>query len=72
MPGAVGGTTRSVLKVDVHREEGLPRGIPERARAKSSQESSRKVGGTDPSNSFCLTQLRIRETFSGDLGITNG
>ena len=51
---------------------GLPRGILDKARAKSSQESSRKVGGTAPSPLFCLTRLRIRETFSEHLGIANG
>ena len=43
-----------------------------RARDKSSQESSRKDGGTNQSIVFSLTQLRIRETFSEDLGITKG
>ena len=53
-------------------KRGCPGGILDTASAKSSQASSLKVGGTDPSRLFCLMQLRIRVTFSEDLGITKG
>ena len=53
-------------------KRGCAGGILDRARPKSSQESSLKVGGTDPSPLFYLLQLRIRENFSEDLGITKG
>ena len=40
--------------------------------AKSSQESNLKVGGLPPSLLLILTQLKIKDTFSEDLGMTKG
>ena len=56
---AGGWRLKAFLRSMCTAKRGCPGGIFAIARAKSSEESSLKVGGADPSRLFCLTQLRI-------------
>ena len=68
--GAVGEKDQNAfLRLMSRAKKELPWGILARARAKSPKEPNRKVSGTDPSILFCVTRLRMTETFSEDMRI---